>query len=361
MGMDSKIEWTHHTFNPWRGCTKVSPGCAKNYAATMSKRNPGTLGVWGANGTRVVASEATWREPLKWNKAAACQCGGGFNGTHSEYCPQANRPRVFCASLADVFEDWTGPTLDAGSHPLWHVYPPSGAWVSDTGGVADKVRLTMSDARARLFSLIDATPNLDWLLLTKRPENIATVMPKKTRDYLDRQGYKSRVLAPGVRPNVWLGTSVEDGAAKRRIDILRDIPVAVRFLSIEPLLEHLGELDLRGIHWVIVGGESGPGGRPIHPDWVRSIRDQCVAANVPFFFKQWGEWWPGSRHGHDSRCMYADGRLVEFSQEALNEEERRSGKPHDNRTATIVTKIGKKTAGRLLDGREWSELPEVRK
>lgn len=131
MAENSKIEWTTHTFNPWRGCTKVSEGCRNCYAETMSGRNPKVLGVWGPSGTRVVASEAMWREPLKWNADAAKR------GVHA---------RVFCASLADVFE---GPET-----------MPADAW--------PKVRA----ARVRLFHLMNATPHLDWLLLTKRPENV---------------------------------------------------------------------------------------------------------------------------------------------------------------------------------------------
>jgi protein gp37 len=107
MAENTKIQWATHTFNPWRGCAKIAPGCANCYADAQSKRNPGTLGVWGPNGTRVVASEAMWREPLKWNKAAACLETFDCNaGDHSDCCPQKVRDRVFCASLADVFEDW---------------------------------------------------------------------------------------------------------------------------------------------------------------------------------------------------------------------------------------------------------------
>jgi Protein of unknown function (DUF5131) len=107
MAENSKIQWTDSTFNPWEGCTKVAPECQNCYAEARAIRWKSVQ--WGPNGTRRVAAESKWREPVKWNKAAACQCGGGFRGTHSAYCPQANRPRVFCASLADVFESWGGP------------------------------------------------------------------------------------------------------------------------------------------------------------------------------------------------------------------------------------------------------------
>ena len=150
------------------------------------------------------------------------------------------RPRVFCASLADVFDNQV---------PV--------EWRYD------------------LFSLIAATPNLDWLLLTKRPENIAKLFPSV---YTDEP----------VFPNVWLGVSVEDQQRKDRIDWLRKTPTAVRFLSLEPLLEHLGALDLTGISWVIVGAESGPGARPCDIGWIRSIVAQCKAAGVACFVKQLG-------------------------------------------------------------------------
>lgn len=285
MAENSKIAGTNHTFNPWRGCTKVSEGCANCYAATMSKRNPATLGTWGANGTRVVAAESAWRQPLKWDRAAASA---------------SERHRVFCASLADVFEDWQGRVMDSGGNVIWRNTDET--WERDDGSKDFAYRrqpLTMSDVRTRLFALIDSTPNLDWLLLTKRPENIARLWPFGWYD--DHFTW----------PNLWLGASVENQEqADRRIPLLLKTPAAVRFLSVEPLL---GPVDLepflqyepfhenykmtfstkewRGIDWAIVGGESGPGARPMHPDWVRSIRDSCLEAKVPFFFKQGSKDW----------------------------------------------------------------------
>jgi protein gp37 len=218
---DSKISWTHHTFNPWRGCSRVSPGCVNCYAETMSHRNPAVLGEWGPNGTRVVASESMWRQPVKWDREAR---------------EAGQRRRVFCASMADVFED----------------------------------RPDLIDPRRRLFKLVRATPNLDWLLLTKRPENV------------------SRLIRGGEWPNVWLGTSVEDRKRLWRLDELRAArqQVPVRFVSAEPLLEDLGEVDLTGINWLIVGGESGPDFRPMDHAWARSLLRQCREAGVAFFFKQ---------------------------------------------------------------------------
>jgi protein gp37 len=238
VGETTKIEWCDATLNPWRGCSKVSPGCTHCYAEAGSKRNPKVLGVWGDGGTRVIASEAKWREPLKWDRDAA---------------RVGERRRVFCASLADVFED----------------------------------RDELMAPRDRLWSLINRTPNLDWLLLTKRPE-IA-------RNYLD-----ATLMGHEPPTNVWLGVSVEDQArADERIPILLQIPAAIKFLSAEPLLgpvdvrRYLGLYDdsgdlIPGVDWVIVGGESGHRARPMDLAWARSIRDQCQAAGVPYFFKQAG-------------------------------------------------------------------------
>ena len=277
MAENSKIEWTHHTFNPWRGCTKVSAGCKHCYAETMSKRNPGTLGVWGKRGSRPVAVESYWKQPIKWNKDAKTA---------------GERRRVFCASLADVFE---------GRDSM-----PESAWQAVSG------------ARIRLFNLIDATPDLDWLLLTKRPENILEMLGD---------------WGVNTPANLWIGTSVENQEeADRRIPLLLTVPAKVRFLSCEPLL---GPVDLRsylhGIQWVIVGGESGAGEdtRPMDPEWAQSLRDQCQFEQVAFHFKQWGEWYPMFLEQTDN------GRHI----------------------ATAFTRIGKAKAGRILDGRTWDELP----
>jgi protein gp37 len=283
MGENSKISWTTHTFNPWRGCTKISAGCTNCYAETLSHRNPAVLGVWGDKGTRVVASDSAWREPLKWDRKARAA---------------GERHRVFCASLADVFED--RPELVA--------------------------------TRGRLIELIARTPNLDWLLLTKRPEGIADRLHEVVRMYHGGDHEHQRGLPTGDMiasewldgeppRNVWLGTSVEDqAAADVRIPELLAIPAAVRFLSCEPLL---GPVDLTlwlspppfpegryeagpgkpvywagdvdeftaaigpvTADWVIAGAESGPGARPMDEDWVRAIRDRCIDAGTPFFYKQ---------------------------------------------------------------------------
>ena len=255
---NSKIEWTHHTFNPWLGCTKVSDGCKNCYAEALMDKRMGRV-KWGPQGTRQRTSEAYWKKPLAWNKK--------LDGT-------GRRERVFCASLADVFED---------NPQVW-------------------------DWRFDLFELIDATPNLDWLLLTKRPKELTRFLP----------GAWLNMFRIAMPDNVWIGTSVENQEqADKRIPKLLDVPAKVRFLSCEPLL---GPVDLsgylnpyfaaddprhyphrNGIDWVIVGGESGPDARPMHPDWARSLRDQCQGAGVAFFMKQMGSVWAKENNADDQK------------------------------------------------------------
>ncbi len=221
MGFNSSIEWTTHTFNPWWGCTKVSDGCKHCYAETLSKRWGHDF--WGPAKSRRLMSDSHWEEPLKWNREA-------FD--------TGIRPRIFCASMADVFDERA----------------PEGQ-------------------RERLWEIVRRTPNLDWQILTKRPHLIEQTLPDDWG-----AGYH----------NVWLGTSVEDNRVVQRIDQLREVPAVVRFLSFEPLIGPLTDLNLEDIHWAIVGGESGHGARPVQEEWITEIREQCRTANVAFFFKQWG-------------------------------------------------------------------------
>jgi protein gp37 len=305
MAENSKIEWTTHTFNPWRGCTKVHAGCTNCYAEQLSGRNPGTLGTWGPNGTRVVAAEAAWREPLKWNRAAE---------------KAGERHRVFCASLADVFEDWQGPMHDH-----------HGEILEEDGDAYPRNRVLIDDVRARLFALIDATPNLDWLLLTKRPENVRRMWPHATDSYgktiFDTEG------DPLIekRENVWIGTSVSNQpTADEAIHYLMDCEglSPVLFLSAEPLIE---PIDFRlpyirfpdgtvkstsVIDWVIVGGESGPKARPCNVEWIRSIQEQCKAAGVPCFIKQLGsKAWDWSPHADGLGGVTGGGGTVRYGTE----------------------------------------------
>jgi protein gp37 len=264
MGDVTGISWTDHTFNPWIGCAKVHAGCTNCYAeADFDKRRH--FAKWGVNGKRVVTSDAYWKKPLKWDRDAE---------------KEGVRRKVFCASLADVFED--RPELES--------------W------------------REGLFDLIDSTPNLDWQLLTKRPENIRRMLTP----------IKSHGAGPYIRrwPNVWLGTSISDQpTADKAIPALlkcRDLS-PVLFVSAEPLL---GPIDfetirdperfpgcayfdvLRGrmiheddgyhwtaeprIDWVIVGGESGLNARPCNAKWIAQIVDQCEPTRVACFVKQFG-------------------------------------------------------------------------
>ena len=289
---NTKIEWAHHTFNPWVGCTKVSPGCAHCYAEGWAKRSGQVE--WGPGQPRRRTKPANWAKPRQWNAAAMLD---------------GSRPRVFCASLADWLDDEV---------PV--------EWLAD------------------LLQLVHATPRLDWLLLTKRPGNFEARVGRLIDAFLSL-GALGNFTGDGVKlahwfadwrrgkgpKNVWIGTTVEDQTrADERIPQLLRIPARVRFLSCEPLLGHV-ELDRFfwdygidrmwprksdwwprksdwDIDWVICGGESGPGARPMDPEWARSLRDQCSAANVPFHFKQWGG-------------------------------------------------VHKASAGRVLDGRTWDEVP----
>lgn len=242
MAENSKIEWTDHTFNLVIGCAKVSPGCASCYAETMNTRRG--WAEWGKDGIRKVMSESYWKEPLKWNRKAT---------------ELGQRQRVFCSSLADVFED----------HP------------------------TVNEQRLRLWELIKQTPALDWQLLTKRPENFKKFLPADWGT-----GY----------PNVMLGVSVEDmDRAFQRIRVLLKTPAAKQFLSCEPLLEDicldqvwdiLTAPDLffdrptfpRFVDWVIVGGESGTKARLCDLRWIRHIVRDCQSLGIPVFVKQLGGW-----------------------------------------------------------------------
>lgn len=311
MSKTTAIEWCDSTFNPWIGCTRVSPACDDCYAARSTPAR--TLGVvWGPSAERRRTSAENWKQPLRWNAQAA------------EFFEQhGRRRRVFCASLADVF-DKEVPT----------------EW------------------RAALWALIRTTPNLDWLLLTKRIGNAINMMYD----------------AEEAMPNVWLGATIcNQEEADRDIPKLLAVPARVRFLSIEPMLgpitlrevhSDICEIDaltgnhgvlrpLRGrsdakVHWVICGGESGPKARPMHPDWARSLRDQCAAAGVPFLFKQWGEWLPAK-----------EGRSITGHVLVLEGHAPFTDKPqwHGFEDGQQVARVGKRAAGRLLDGRTHDGFP----
>lgn len=227
MGRHTAIQWTDHTFNPWHGCQKVSEGCLHCYAETNARRSPGVLGRWGPTGTRVLKADSGWREPLKWNAEAA---------------RQKTRRRVFCASIADVFEDWQGPMVDSKGRVLHRGIDGTFKPIAGKGPKP----LTMDNVRDRLFGLIAATKHLDWLILTKRPENASPYFRRKNH-WGAAEAYRDLVYGPDYSVgdglenwpprNVWLGVSAENQEqADKRIPILLSIPAAVRFVSAEPLL-----------------------------------------------------------------------------------------------------------------------------
>jgi len=273
MGVNSKIEWTHHTFNPWWGCTRVSEACVHCYAESWSKRLGKQL--WGPKSPRRFFGDNHWNEPKKWN-AEAKRSG--------------IRARVFCASMADVFEK----------------------------------RSELEQWRNKLWILIEETPELDWLLLTKRPELVNEYVP----------------WGQSWPDNVWMGTTVEDQvAANTRLPHLANIPAKVRFISAEPLL---GRIEIKNwlvdsIDWVITGGESGAKARPSSPSWFRDLLRDCTEHEVPYHFKQWGDWAP--------------------KRPKLAEHQTKRASTVDD--GTVMVRIGKIAAGRLLDGKTWNGLPRI--
>jgi protein gp37 len=312
MGADTCIEWADHTFNPWIGCTKVSPACDHCYAETLATARLGVA--WGPHAERRRTAPSTWRQPLAWNRRAE---------------REARRFRVFCASLADVFDN---------SVPI--------EWLVDA------------------LDVIRTTPHLTWLLLTKRPQLIGRRIDEafaRLGQGIDRGDLLMWLaLWRDNRPpeNVWLGTTVENREEMfRRGPPLRAAPAVRHFWSAEPLLGDLGTIPAEIMPgWIITGGESGPKARPSHPDWFRSLRDQCQAAGVAFYFKQWGEWRHSFGHpaGTPGRFALAprtfDGPIVEID--------------HYPRQftafgSTILERFGKKAAGAMLDGREWREVPDA--
>lgn len=296
MGADTRIEWAHHTYNRWIGCERLSPACDNCYAADWAARY-GQAQLW--QGQRRETSLQAQRQPHKWNAAAALA---------------GERHRVFCGSLMDVFDNQVP-----------------------------------AEWRADLFQTISSTSHLDWMLLTKRPQNIAKMLEAAVPPVDDLIPFGPAHAWPW--PNVWLGTTIEDRKRLINLEHLRQVPAAVRFLSIEPLLEDLGELDLTGIHLVIVGGESGSNARPMHPQWVRNILRQCLAQGVAFFFKQFGEW----LELEVARDILGD------DDPRISDAQRRRG----GRAELVVigndtfVRVGKKAAGRLLDGREHNDMPRA--
>ena len=229
MAETTAIEWTDSTFNPWIGCTNISPACDHCYAETWNARFDITE--WGPHGARRRTSQSAWKNPLKWRAEA-----------HRFLASHGRRRRVFCGSLCDIFDNQAP-----------------------------------QEYRDDLFRLIRPTPSLDWQLLTKRPQNIGRFLPDEWGCF----GY----------PNVWLGSSMENQEYfEQRWRILCEIPAVIRFVSYEPAL---GPLRLPfGVvpDWIICGGESGPRARTMDPQWARDLRDDCLRRGVAYFHKQWGSY-----------------------------------------------------------------------
>lgn len=371
MSENTNIEWCDHTFNPWEGCQKVSPGCDHCYAETRNARffGGGQAINWGPDAPRRRTSASNWRKPLHWQSTA------------KQFMREnGRRQRVFCASLADVFDN---------AVPV--------EW------------------RLDLLRLIFRTPDLDWLLLTKRIGNVRQLIgdviahieaqPGWSEDHSQQSDEDVRnwltdwTLLGKAPSNVWMGASIVDqDEANRDIPKLLSIPAQVRFLSMEPLLGPVNiDLAMYGpsakrkgiscfgftdgfghealLQWVIVGGESGPGARPMHPDWARNLRDQCQEAHVPFLFKQWGEWasaatrlstgqmvfrefpdfqtWvnKATTWVHGGICLDVDGR------ELKNGADMARARDEGKFPVTVMHRVGKAAAGRQLDGRTHDGYP----
>ena len=282
MGDKTGIEWTDATWNPTTGCDRTSPGCDNCYALTMAKR----LKAMGSERYQCDGDPLT--------------SGPGFGLTvHPDALDlpmRWKRPRrIFVNSMSDLF----------------HKDVPS-------------------EFILRVFEVMARCPQHTFQVLSKRPQRMCAWVSAN-----------NEVTAPTL-PNVWLGTSIENDSYAFRANHLRMTPAAARFLSLEPLLGPLPSLNLDGIDWVIVGGESGPNARPMHPNWVRDIRDKCVDAGVPFFFKQWGEFVPTSKH----QGAGTPSNLLDCAWQVGTE-------------FWPVWRVGKHAAGRLLDGRTWDEWPKV--
>lgn len=282
----TRIEWAEAVWNPVTGCTPVSEGCQNCYAKRMAYRLRGRCGYPEDEPFKVTLHPERLDEPLRWKKPR----------------------KVFVCSMGDLFHE----DIDDGF-------------------------------LCRVFDIMIVAKQHTFLILTKRPERM--------KDFIVR-------CVHGVPKNIWLGVTAENQQrADERVPILLKIPAAVRFVSVEPMLGPVnidGYLGFNGprrmgdglmyywvapkIDWVICGGETGPGARPMHPDWVRNLRDQCQDAGTPFFFKQWGEYKPLPFSGRD---------------DGLHTLQEYPGCKYD------FVKVGKKAAGRMLDGRTWDEMPEV--
>lgn len=305
----TKIEWAEKTWNPISGCTKISESCQHCYAERMSKRLAGRCGYEKHNPFRVTIHPDKISEPLRWRKPS----------------------RIFVCSMGDLFHE---------DVPFMEI--------------------------AKIFGHMHTAYWHTYLLLTKRPKRMAEFLKWFV-------GPEWRGAWPNEYPHLWLGVTAENQArADERIPTLLQIPAAVRFVSIEPCLSDINlgpylwdyydqgsRRPLNKLHQVICGGETGPGARPMHPGWVRSLRDQCRAAGTPFFFKSWGDWINDLSRGLPLAP------LPEFVNQIITTTEVEPNAGHKRFWAidsagkgTGMKRVGKKAAGRLLDGVEWNQYPE---
>lgn len=332
---NTTIEWTDHTLNFWWGCTKVSPACTHCYAESVAKvfgkRLFGTVPQWGAGKPRFQRLEAARKEAVTMNKRAQ-KAAKKWDNEAAELISRGSVPPTFKPRRPRVFVNSMSDWLDAEVPIGWLAY---------------------------LLETITLCPNLDFQLLTKRPDNWAGRL-LDLRDTLQRATNIPGIIADtwlaGTPPlNVWIGTTVEDQTrADQRLPHLLEIPAKVRFLSCEPLLgpvdiSHLRIGDnqwfpLQHLHWIIAGGESGGQARPTHPDWFRSLRGQCFAAQVPFFFKQWGEW-----------ISVDNLRYLSSHEPRLDQ----SYRGHKFPGGTLMLRVGDKHTGRILDDQLHDQFPKV--
>ena len=376
----TKIEWADAVWNPITGCTPISPGCQNCYAKRMAQRLRGRCGYPKEDPFRVTMHLERFIEPLRWKKPR----------------------KVFVCSMGDLFHE------DVKDDWILSAFVAMGLTYEHTG----KMKEVSPGHYTGIYK-----PKHTFLILTKRPERMKEIIDRlyskdsdkewesKAHHFAAHLAFEIGSPLPGNAifdfakwvedgmPGLWIGVTAENQEqADKRIPILLQIPAAVRFVSVEPMLgavdlskwfdntiicdhcgqrfdpsdlsqvfahmtiphqpikqaEYSGSKRINGLHWVICGGESGPGARPMHPDWVRNLRDQCQSANVPFFFKQWGEWCHSKQmQGEYDRPM----PVHKFSQKTVE-------RFLDDDPDTVI-KCGKKKAGRLLDGREWNEFPEV--
>lgn len=332
--MPTKIEWAEETWNPVTGCSPISEGCRNCYAERMSKRLAGRCGYPADDPFRVTLHPHKLDEPLKWKKPR----------------------RVFVCSMGDLFHE---DVPDEFIARIWGI---------------------MANCLNHTFQVITKRPHrmMEWLSRVKDWEGWKTHNGEPPNVYGGSGiivGYNMWPL-----PNVWLGVTAENQQmADERIPILLETPAAVRFVSVEPMLGpvdldlylpfyrhpldddawernsyHLKRLYKRiqsgTLDWVICSGETGPGARPMHPDWVRSLKDQCQEAGVPFFFKQWGEWFPRDQWEWNPELILPDDEYAYRDGSGTHVFEDIDG-------LYPVHRVGKKAAGRLLDGREWNEMP----